>query len=382
MIKSIILKEIRLALRDKGTYFWYFALPILFIVIFASVFGSVEDAKLKIHYIDADQTTMSKQLVETLEGMEGLELHSYNVDELEAQIERIRDGKLSSFLLIPEGFEEAINTGEQGMLKLYRDVADNESYAPVRAVLQNIVSGYREGKLTMSLVQMGLNEDEVSQILEAPIAIDEVRENSTSINMVTQVVPGYTVMFVFFIMITMVNNFIKDRNSGMIARLRTTPMKPLTYLVGMWVPNIMIVLIQCIALLSFGYFVYDLHLGNLLSISAIVISLALCVTGIGLALSLFVRSENQGVAFVQIIALGGAILGGLWFPIDMMPDFIQKLAQFVPQYWAQQGFHDVMLRDAHVGDIWLNLFVLLLFGALGLLIASFRYKKFLQQAVE
>lgn len=382
MVKSIIVKEIRLALRDKGTYFWYLVLPIIFIVIFASIFGSVEEATLKIHYIDADQSAASRQLIDTLQGMDGLQLQSYPIDELDKQIERIRDGKLSAFLLIPEGFEEDLNNGEQATLKLYRDITADESYTPVLAVMQNMASGYREGKLAVSLVQMGLSLEEIGGILQAPVAIEEIQEQSTSINMVTQVVPGYTVMFVFYIMITMVNNFLKDRHSGMLARLRTTPMKPLTYLFGMWIPNILLVLIQCAILLSFGYFVYDLHLGNLYSIIAIVLALALCVTGIGLALSLFVKSENQGVALVQIIALGGAVLGGLWFPIEMMPEFIQKIAQFLPQYWAQQGFQDVMLRDAHLGDIGFNLLVLLVFGAMGLIIASFRYKRFLQQAVQ
>lgn len=382
MVKSIILKEIRLALRDKGTYFWYLALPIVFIVIFASIFGSVDEATLNIHYIDADQSSMSKQLIETLEGIDGIELHAYSNEQLDEQIERIRDGKLSSFLFIPAGFEQSTMAGEQGILKLYRDVAANESYTPVYAVLQNVVSGMREGKLALTLVQMGLSDEEVGGILQAPIAIEEIQEQSTSINMVTQVVPGYTVMFVFFIMITMANNFLKDRQSGMLARLRTTPMKPMTYLLGMWIPNILLVVVQCILLLSFGYFVYDLNLGDVLSIAAIVLTLALCVTGIGLALSLFVKSENQGVAFVQIIALGGAVLGGLWFPIDMMPEFIQKIAQCIPQYWAQQGFQDVMLRGAHIGDIWFNLVVLLGFGAIGLLIAILRYKTFLRKAVQ
>lgn len=381
MVKSIFVKEIRLALRDKSTYFWYFAMPIVFIVVFASIFGSVEDGTIKVNMIDADQTASSQQFIQFITGIDGFEVEQYEASTLDEQISKIRDGKMSSLVVIPKGFEQKTHRGEQAELSFYRDAVADSSVTPVHAVLQNIVNGYREGKLAETFAATGMEAEAIKTALEAPIKIEEIKENSTNTNMVTLVVPGYTVMFVFFIMITMVNNFVKDRNTGMLARLRSTPMQAKSYLIGMWIPNILIVLIQCIAILGFGSIVYDLALGDFLSISLIVIALSLCVTGIGLALCMFVKTENQGVAFVQIIAMGGAILGGLWFPIDLMPQFIQNIAKFVPQYWAQAGFQDVMLRNAQVGDIWPNLTVLLAFGAVGLLIASLRYKKYLQSAV-
>src|SRR5690625_4635733 len=47
---------------------------------------------------------------------------------------------------------------------------------------------------------------------------------------ITSIIPGYIVMFIFFIMITMVETFIKDLNSGMTARLASTPLSPYLYL--------------------------------------------------------------------------------------------------------------------------------------------------------
>ncbi len=382
MVKSIFVKEIRLALRDKSTYFWYFAMPIIFIVVFASIFGSMDDSSLKVNIIDADGTASSKQFTNYISGIDGFEIEHFEANTMDEQISKIRDGKMSSLLVIPKGFEQQTYRGEQAELIFHRDAVADTSVAPIQAVLQNIAYGYREGKLAEVFAATGMEATAIKASLEAPIKIEEVKENSTNTNMVTLVVPGYTVMFVFFIMITMVNNFVKDRNTGMLARLRSTPMNSKAYLIGMWIPNILIVLIQCIAILGFGSVVYDLALGDLFTISLIVIALSICVTGIGLALCMFVKTENQGVAFVQIIAMGGAILGGLWFPIDLMPQVIQNIAKFIPQYWAQAGFQDVMLRNAHVGDIWANLTVLLAFGAAGLLIASLRYKKYLQSAVK
>ena len=59
-----------------------------------------------------------------------------------------------------------------------------------------------------------------------------------------------------------------------------------------------------------------MRIGDVAAVSALVFMLALCGTGLGLALSMLVKSENQGMAFTQLLVMGGAVLGGLWFPVD------------------------------------------------------------------
>src|SRR5699024_11907358 len=61
---------------------------------------------------------------------------------------------------------------------------------------------------------------------------------------INKIVPEYTVMFVFFIMISMCYSFLEDRNKGMVARLASTPLSPYAYLMGKWGVYIAIVLIQ------------------------------------------------------------------------------------------------------------------------------------------
>ncbi|OIK15614.1 multidrug ABC transporter permease [Bacillus sp. MUM 116] len=380
MIKSIIRKEIQVTLKEKGTFFWLFLLPIFFIVIFASIFGNTTD-KITVSYYDQDHSQMSKVFLKQLNQIPGFELKKDSTKSLNEQIKEIKDGKSTSLLVIPKGYEENLMANKPADIQLYRDATADSAVAPIKAVLENMASSFREAKLSKTLQTLGQNADQAKETLTPPVKLKEVKENATKLNMITQVVPGYTVMFVFFIMITMVRNFIKDKESGMLSRLRSTPMKSYHYLIGMWVPNILVVLTQSTVLLVFGKVVYDLNIGDVLSIILIVISLAVCATGLGLLLSVFVRSENQGVAFVQIITMGGAIAGGLWFPYDFLPRFAQIVGKFTPQYWAQQGMQNVMIRGAHLEDIWVPVLILLGFGLIGLVIASLRFKKFFTSAI-
>src|SRR5690625_1999023 len=79
---------------------------------------------------------------------------------------------------------------------------------------------------------------------------------ATKQQVILSIVPGYTVMFVFFIMITMVSAFLKDRDQGMTARMASTPLAPQFYLLGKWIPYIFIVWVQILILIVFGKLVY------------------------------------------------------------------------------------------------------------------------------
>ncbi|RAV20385.1 ABC transporter permease [Paenibacillus contaminans] len=383
MISTIIRKELKVLLKEKGTFFWLIGLPIMFIVLFSSIFNNAKDT-FTIQYYDADQSQQSQQMIAQLSEIKGFEMKTDTTLSLDDQLDKIKSGKMTSLLVFPKGFGENMQAGggRQAAFDLYRDSTADTAVAPIRALLDSFAGKSGEVKLQGVLKSVGMNDTQVKEAMQPPIVINEVKENAAQVSALTQYIPGYTVMFVFFIIITMVRNFIKDRESGMVARLRSTPMKPVTYLIGMWVPNIIVVLVQCTVLLGFGKLVYGVELGDIASIAAVVLCLAICATGIGLMLTMLVKSENQGLGFTQILTMGGAVLGGLWFPYDFMPDFMQIIGKITPQYWAQHSFQDIMVRGAQLTDILPTIAVLIGYGLLGLAIASLRFKKFIQTATQ
>ncbi|MBW3114649.1 MULTISPECIES: ABC transporter permease [Bacillaceae] len=205
-------------------------------------------------------------------------------------------------------------------------------------------------------------------------------ENTSYKEVVTQIIPGYTIMFAFYIMISMVIGFVKDRDKGMVARIASTPLPIKDYFIGKWIPFMMIVLIQIAVLFCFGVVVYDLPLGDPLALISISLSLAFIVTGWGMALSVLVKTENMGIAMTQIVALGGAMLGGLWLPVELMPEFMQSISKVLPQYWAIEGYKEIILEGGSVADVFFNISILIFSGAVGGMIAIARYPRFLRSS--
>lgn len=379
-MKSIIIKELKMTLKEKGNFFFLLLMPIMFIALFGSIFNNT-DQSLSVRYIDLDKSTASQSFIKKIEQIKAFSLEKQS-GTVQDQIQQIKDGKSSSLIVIPKGFEDHLSAGgTQSIIKFYSDIASIQVTGPIQSVLQNIISGYQQHNVQQALVGSGMKPMEVHKLLTPPITVKDIKESSAHYSATAQYVPGYTVMFVFYIMISMVRRFFTEKESGLIARLRSTPMRSWEYLIGMWVPFLITVLIQSTVLLGFGHFVYGLYLGDIPSIILIVLSLAICGTGLGLALSFLVRGENQGLGVTQIFTLGGAVLAGLWFPFDLLPEFVQKIGKFTPQYWAQHGLQNVIIRGAHLGDIWMSIVVLLAFGIGGILIALWRYKAFMRNAI-
>lgn len=374
-MKAIIIKELKLFLSAKGSLIMLIGMPMLFIVLFASVFGQTGNTPLTIHYVDQDQSNASKQWLKQLDQPQEIQLKK----EASADPKQVAKGKISSLLIIPKGFGKQLSAGKTAQLRFYSDAVANQTTVASKGAIQSIINQAREGKIKQALIQLG-NQKQANQVLQPPVLLREIKESMEEANYLTQIVPGYTVMFVFFIMVTMIRRFFMEKNLGMVSRIRSTSLPPLSFLIGMWIPNVIMVLVQCIVLLGFGYLVYDVHLGDLAAIASIVFCISLCGTGLGLALSLLVKGENQGMVLSQVIAFGGAVLGGLWLPSEMMPQIMQTIGKCFPQYWAQQSMINVMAHNAHISDIWPSLLFLLGFALLTLLVALWRYPSYLKAA--
>src|SRR5699024_12260872 len=104
------------------------------------------------------------------------------------------------------------------------------------------------------------------------------------------------------------------------------------------------------------------------------------VTSMGVLLSLLIQSSNAGIAVTQIIALGGAVLGGLWLPIEMLPDVLQNIGKFTPHYWTPQAFPEAMAGTLPVSQLLKVSGILLGTTITSTILARIRYPRCLRPA--
>lgn len=196
----------------------------------------------------------------------------------------------------------------------------------------------------------------------------------------SQIIPGFNVFFSFFIIISIVFSFVKDRDKGLVARLASTNITTTQFFIGKCIPFIMIVFAQLIILTVMGIFGYNMPLEHPVIYSLIILFLAIMVTLWGAAISVFSKTENYGLVMTQLIAFGGAVFGGLWFPFETLPTIIQTIGKVFPQYWVHQSLISTSTGDFNTKIIVVSFIFLIIYSLVGLFIALLGYKKFLKEA--
>jgi ABC-2 type transport system permease protein len=98
--------------------------------------------------------------------------------------------------------------------------------------------------------------------------------------------------------------------------------------------------------------------GNLPGVILFASLMIIAFIGLGLMIGGFVKTSKQQQAIGSIMIVSTSMLGGVYWPLEIVGDFMQKIALIVPQYWAISGFQELMAANAGLKDIWLQLLVL------------------------
>jgi ABC-2 type transport system permease protein len=167
------------------------------------------------------------------------------------------------------------------------------------------------------------------------------------------------------------------RESGVLKRIRATPLPPATYLVAVLVSTFIVFLVQVALIVALGRLLFDVdvpsRIGSLLA--ALVVG-AGCFAALGLGLTAAVRSAEGSSAVVNIVYLPMAIISGTFFTPKDFPSFLRAIADVLPLTYFTRLTRDVMVRDQHIWHDAGSVAVLLVWGAIGLAAAirGFRWQ--------
>jgi ABC-type multidrug transport system permease subunit len=156
-----------------------------------------------------------------------------------------------------------------------------------------------------------------------------------------QAVPGTLVMFTILVMFTSgAILLVAERNQGLLRRLASSPMSRQAVVAGKWGARMALGMIQISFGLLAGWLFFHVdwgpHLGTLL---AVLVCYGALAASLGMLLGNFARTEGQAAALGVIASNVLAGLGGCWWPIEITPEWVQKLALFLPTGLAMDALH-------------------------------------------
>jgi ABC-2 type transport system permease protein len=152
--------------------------------------------------------------------------------------------------------------------------------------------------------------------------------------------------------------FVEERGKGIYRRLSLTPLKRHTIIGAQIIQRYMVTLIQTILLLAIGIFGFKVNItGNYFYFWLLLTFGSLCFLSIGFALATLIRSTRSATPICLIVFFMMLFLGGIFFPLDVMPDFMSVIAKFLPSTHLNDAIRLVVIEGAGLGTVWLDLLI-------------------------
>lgn len=407
-IWAITRKDLKLLLKQPGEWLLLFLTPFLFIAIMGQIFGGEGPPRTVVFLVDEDDSRLSRQIVRALEESEGLELQRLASRE-DADV-RVGRGDRMAAIVIPEGFEEAYRADSGAEIEVVLDPARDELGSIVVGLTQQaIVPWIIEGEVSRSIDEqiadffaseglhlpedasisqadiekmfkamiLGVVSTQVREAMDDPLVKVELvsaggEEVSPRVRLLDAMVPGYTAMYGFFIVLTIATTMLAERQGGTFRRLLSAPVSRPAILLGKLLPYYLVIILQILVLLVVSHVVFGTSLGDSPAALAIMtLTAGLSAVALGIFIATVIKTEGQASGTAALLILVMAAVSGAMYPLIRVPG----LMYVTPHYWIIQGFLDLIARGGNVASILPEAGALLAFSVLffGLAVWRFRF---------
>ena len=160
------------------------------------------------------------------------------------------------------------------------------------------------------------------------------------------------------------------RESGVLKRVRGTPLPPLTYLAAVISSTLLVIGLEAVIQLLIGRFLIDAELPQ--SPLAFVFTLLLgtvAFAALGLALTGLVKSAEGSSAIVNAIYLPMVFISGVFWSTEAMPGFLRAIAAVLPLTYLLELMRDVFIHEHVLSNSLEAIAVVAVWGAIGFVLA-------------
>lgn len=415
-----IKKEILLLSRDLGGLITLFIMPIVLVItvtlIQKSSFETLHNDLTNVIWVDNDQDSLSFTMKSEIQQSNIFNLVSnYNKQPITEAIAQqlVKRGEYQFAIIIPQHLTRDLNTKvENNVNKVLAEFAfsdevvvqDSASVVPfkeiklffdpatqtvyklgVKDAIDKMVAQI-ENKTIYKAFQLQLGQGSEAKLFDSEPFLrfteHQLLDSDLKPNAVQHNVPAWTLFAIFFVMVPLSINMVKEKNQGTWIRLLTCPTSSTILIFGKTATYLLISLLQFYTMLLIGKFVFPymglpiLHLnGQFLLLSFIALASGLAAIGLGILLGTIAKTQEQAAPFGATFVIILAAIGGVWIPVFAMPNFMQFIAKLSPMHWALESFYDVILRQASIVYVLPKILLLLTFFVSTLALAFLYDKK-------
>ncbi|MFZ1072016.1 MAG: ABC transporter permease [Verrucomicrobiia bacterium] len=364
---AIVAKEFIQMRRDRLTFAMMLGIPMIQLVLFGYAINS-DPKHLPTAVYSADNSVFSRTIVWAMRNSSYFDITCEPRSEAEIQ-KLLAQGTVQFVVEIPVDFSRKLLRGEQPDLLLEADATDP------------MAIGYAVAAIN-ALTPTVLNRD-----LTGPLA--KLRGSSTPFNLVVHqhynpenitqynIVPGLMGVILTMTMVIITALAItRERESGTMENLLSTPLRPVEVIIGKIVPYIMVGYIQIFLILVAAKFLFDVPMvGSVPFLLAVAFLFIVAHLAVGITFSTIARNQRQAMQMGMFFFLPNILLSGYMFPFRGMPGWAQDIGECLPLTHFLRIVRGILLKGNGLAEVMPDLWPIALFLVVMLAIGIKRYRQ-------
>jgi ABC-2 type transport system permease protein len=317
--------------REKSAMFFTFAFPVILVLVFGTIFTKPEHLNLDLSVQDLSRSDSSARLLEALTADETFRIAQVPADA-DATI-YAKEHKQNLVLVIPKNFDapqnRRVDPRSDASVPLTYVYDPSSTSVTTKINLLNMIVGAANQKLT------GIPPH--FKLVAASILPERYR-------FIEFFVPGIIAMAIMTSCLSNALNMNAElRQKGILRKLATTPITRADWLVASILYQLILSVISTAAILLVSYAVFDVRLEIDLWLPLVVIVEVVAFTGIGMLLTPFAKEAESASAVANAFLFPMMFLSGTFFPVEMMPSFLQAFARLLPLYYVNEALRAAMI---------------------------------------
>ena len=354
---QLTIANIRSFTRDRAALFWTLAFPLIFVVLFGSIFRGGGNANRTFGWVDLDQTSRSNELKSAFAAIPNLKLDGVDQDEALADM---RAGTDQAVIVVPAGYGAAVDAAASGAgppasITVYTDPSQAQTTAAVGQIVGSIL-----GEVNLRVSGRG------------PAVIPQAQAIQTeNLTFISYLVPSILGMALMQLGIFSAVPLVADREKLILKRLSATPLRRWQLVGSNVVMRLIVSIVQTLIIVGVGSRLFGVEIaGNPVLIGLFVVLGSLTFIALGYVIASFASTEDAAQGMTSVVQFPLMFLSGTFFPIDTMPDYLKAVARVMPLTYLGDALRQVMVNGTPFAPLWVCVAVLLGFLVICFAIAA------------
>ncbi|MHC5279299.1 ABC transporter permease [Listeria kieliensis] len=346
-------------------------LPIVSILIYFFAYGSsLGSETIKIGVANQDKGSYTTALVKLLKAEKNISVTEVSKAQGEKEL---LGGQKNALIVMEKGANNSIQQEKPSHFKVKALQSEDTAKS-----IERMLATQLEKLVKIERISEGKDFNKSFTAYEAEqLTVKNVNLSSKSEvdkNMSAQII-GFFCMMLLYAAGSLGELLLKEREEGTFYRLMSTPVSSKQYILGTALFSLVTLLAEIVICLLAMRFAFQIDPGtSLVSLFAVLALFAVFAISISLAFSFIFKSRRSLSAVQTTIFTISTLLSGALIPIQIMPNFMQRIAEFMPQFWVMDAVSKLQQETEFFG-LSLNVLVLLGYTLFFLSLAAYRYTR-------